>query len=91
MESGGGVLSLRLSPEAQIEVAAFSQRLLALSEESGERLLNKFLSLLDGALLKVDIPSSVSTPSAGDHVIGLRVTGYCELVTSAAVADECKA
>lgn len=91
MEKGGGLLSLRLSPEVQIEVATLAQRLLDLPEESRERILNKFLSLLDGALLKIDIPSGVSTPSAGDHVIGLRVSGYGELVASASVAGECKA
>lgn len=90
MENEETVLSLQFVPEAQIELAAFTQQLALLPKNTAQGFLDKFLGLLDSARLEIGVPSVAAATGASDHVIGLRIAGYRELVAAAFGAGECK-
>lgn len=91
MENDKTVLSLQFTPEARREIAAFTQQLASLPEETAQGFLGKFLGLLDSARLEVGVPNGAAAPSTSNYVIGLRIDGFRELCAAAARADECKA
>lgn len=91
MEIDETVLSLQFSPEAQREIAAFTQRLALLPEKTAQGFFDKFLGLLDGACLEFSVANGAATPSTSNYVIRLRIDGFRELCAAAAGAGECKA
>ena len=91
METEETVLSLQFSPEAQIELAAFTQQLALLLEKTAQGFLDEFLGLLDGARLDVGVPSGPAAAGTGNNIIRLRIDGFRELCAAAAGAGECKA
>ncbi|MES2262091.1 MAG: hypothetical protein V4724_26520 [Pseudomonadota bacterium] len=88
MQTENTDLRFQLAPEAQEEIAAFTQQLALLPEHVAQGFFDEFLRLLEAARLEVSVADSAAAPGAGNHVIRLRIAGYVELVAAAARAVE---